>query len=83
MLSSSTSRNVSRLATNLYKTCRRNYGLPASAISLGTDPRKDKTVQLTPLRGVNVLHDPLLSKGKLVFFKGKGFSQAHTHLDSL
>lgn len=42
---------------------RRNYGLPASAIGLGTDPRKDKTVQLTNLRGVNVIHDPLLSKG--------------------
>jgi malate dehydrogenase (oxaloacetate-decarboxylating)(NADP+) len=41
---------------------RRNYGLPASAIGLGTDPRKDKTVQLTNLRGVNVIHDPLLSK---------------------
>ncbi|KAG1169551.1 hypothetical protein G6F70_008289 [Rhizopus microsporus] len=42
---------------------RRFYGLPASAISLGTDPRKDRTVQLTPLRGVNIIHDPLLSKG--------------------
>ncbi|KAG1098718.1 hypothetical protein G6F42_017944 [Rhizopus arrhizus] len=46
-----------------YKLARRNYGLPASAIGLGTDPRKDKTVQLTPLRGVNIIHDPLLSKG--------------------
>jgi malate dehydrogenase (oxaloacetate-decarboxylating)(NADP+) len=43
---------------------RRFYGLPASAISLGTDPRKDRTVQLTPLRGVNIIHDPLLSKGE-------------------
>ncbi|KAI8987701.1 hypothetical protein BDF20DRAFT_910271 [Mycotypha africana] len=45
------------------RLCRRHYGLPASAISMGSDPRKDKNVQLTPLRGVNVLHDPLLSKG--------------------
>ncbi|OBZ90833.1 Malic enzyme, hydrogenosomal [Choanephora cucurbitarum] len=45
---------------NLY---RRHYGLPASAIGLGSDPRRDKTVQLTPLRGVNIIHDPLLSKG--------------------
>lgn len=44
---------------------RRHYGLPSSAIHLGTDPRKDKTVQLTPLRGVNIIHDPLLSKGRL------------------
>ncbi|KAI8086924.1 uncharacterized protein B0P05DRAFT_465638 [Gilbertella persicaria] len=42
---------------------RRHYGLPASAIALGSDPRRDKTVQLTPLRGVNIIHDPLLSKG--------------------
>jgi hypothetical protein len=59
---------VSKSLTNLVKQGRnlgrRNYGLPASAIGLGTDPRKDKTVQLTPLRGVNILHDPLLSKGK-------------------
>lgn len=43
---------------------RRHYGLPSSSIHMGTDPRKDKNVQLTPLRGVNILHDPLLSKGK-------------------
>lgn len=55
-------RNISRLS-NLVKFSRRNYGLPASAIGVGTDPRKDKTVQLTPLRGVNIIHDPLLSKG--------------------
>ncbi|KAI9250714.1 hypothetical protein BY458DRAFT_524364 [Sporodiniella umbellata] len=42
---------------------RRHYGLPSSAIHLGNDPRKDKNVQLTPLRGANILHDPLLSKG--------------------
>ncbi|KAI9487563.1 MAG: hypothetical protein EXX96DRAFT_474784 [Benjaminiella poitrasii] len=42
---------------------QRYYGLPASAISIGSDPRKDKTVHLTPFRGANVLHDPLLSKG--------------------
>ncbi|GAA5811424.1 hypothetical protein MFLAVUS_004861 [Mucor flavus] len=47
----------------MLKFSRRNYGLPASAIGVGTDPRKDKTVQLTPLRGVNIIHDPLLSKG--------------------
>lgn len=56
-------KNISRLS-NLVRQCRRNYGLPASAIGVGTDPRKDKTVQLTPLRGVNIIHDPLLSKGK-------------------
>ncbi|MBM6387988.1 MAG: hypothetical protein JSY10_29255, partial [Paenibacillus sp.] len=55
-------RNISRLS-NLVKFSRRNYGLPASAIGVGSDPRKDKTVQLTPLRGVNIIHDPLLSKG--------------------
>ncbi|GAA5801487.1 hypothetical protein EDC94DRAFT_548890 [Helicostylum pulchrum] len=55
-------RNISRLS-NLVRFSRRNYGLPASAIGVGTDPRKDKTVQLTPLRGVNIIHDPLLSKG--------------------
>ncbi|KAI8973003.1 hypothetical protein BDB01DRAFT_448331 [Pilobolus umbonatus] len=37
----------------------RHYGRP----SLGTDPRKDRTVQLTPLKGMSVIHDPLLSKG--------------------
>ncbi|CAO3702133.1 unnamed protein product [Rhizopus stolonifer] len=42
---------------------RRHYGLPSSSIHMGTNPRKDKNVQLTPLRGVNILHDPLLSKG--------------------
>lgn len=60
-------RNMSRLSNLVKQGCnlgRRNYGLPASAIGLGTDPRKDKTVQLTPLRGVNIIHDPLLSKGK-------------------
>lgn len=40
---------------------RRHYGAPAAVAS---DPRKDKTVQLTHSRGVNVTHDPLLSKGK-------------------
>lgn len=60
--------NISKSLANIVKHGRhfgcRNYGLPASAIGLGTDPRKDKTVQLTPLRGVNIIHDPLLSKGK-------------------
>ncbi|KAI7891377.1 uncharacterized protein EV154DRAFT_508037 [Mucor mucedo] len=59
-------RNMSRLSNLAKQGCqfgRRHYGLPASAIGLGTDPRKDKTVQLTPLRGVNIIHDPLLSKG--------------------
>lgn len=57
---------MSRLSHLVKQGCnlgRRHYGLPASAIGLGTDPRKDKTVQLTPLRGVNIIHDPLLSKG--------------------
>lgn len=71
-------RNMSRL-TNLVKqgrnVGRRNYGLPASAIGLGTDPRKDKTVQITPLRGVNIIHDPLLSKGNIK--KGQIFSTVH------
>ncbi|KAI8374359.1 uncharacterized protein BYT42DRAFT_576084 [Radiomyces spectabilis] len=40
---------------------RRHYGAPAM---LGaSDPRKDKTVHLTSSKGVNVIHDPLLSKG--------------------
>ena len=51
---------------------RRHYGLPSSAIHLGTDPRKDKTVQLTPLRGVNIIHDPLLSKGRVDLHKNNG-----------
>jgi hypothetical protein len=62
------SKSVSTAVTSLIKQGRsigrRYYGLPASAINLGTDPRKDKTVQLTPYRGVNIIHDPLLSKGK-------------------
>lgn len=62
MLSTST---ISRSLRHLERhVTRRFYGLPASAIHLGTDPRKDKTVQLTPYRGVNIIHDPLLSKGK-------------------
>lgn len=60
----SLSRNLTTVMRQGYNLARRNYGLPASAIGLGTDPRKDKTVQLTPLRGVNIIHDPLLSKGK-------------------
>ncbi|KAI8386821.1 hypothetical protein BD560DRAFT_382888 [Blakeslea trispora] len=64
MLSSNTMRKslpqIVSQGRNLY---RRHYGLPASAIGLGSDPRRDKTVQLTPLRGVNIIHDPLLSKG--------------------
>ncbi|CAO0802848.1 unnamed protein product [Mucor circinelloides] len=59
----SLSKNLTTAMRQSYKLARRNYGLPASAIGLGTDPRKDKTVQLTPLRGVNIIHDPLLSKG--------------------
>lgn len=39
----------------------RNYGVPPAVSS---DPRKDKTVQVTASRGVNIIHDPLLSKGK-------------------
>lgn len=67
-------RNMSRLSNLAKQGCqfgRRHYGLPASAIGLGTDPRKDKTVQLTPLRGVNIIHDPLLSKGTHYFLKKK------------
>ncbi|KAG2196933.1 hypothetical protein INT46_006448 [Mucor plumbeus] len=64
MLSTRTlSKNLSSVIRQGRNLARRNYGLPASAIGLGTDPRKDKTVQLTPLRGVNIIHDPLLSKG--------------------
>ncbi|CAO3698589.1 unnamed protein product [Rhizopus stolonifer] len=51
------------LKNSIRQGARRHYGLPSSAINLGTDPRKDRTVQLTPLRGVNIIHDPLLSKG--------------------
>ncbi|KAI8140960.1 hypothetical protein BJV82DRAFT_620221 [Fennellomyces sp. T-0311] len=40
---------------------RRWYGAPAAVQAL--DPRRDKTVHLTHSRGVNVIHDPLLSKG--------------------
>lgn len=65
MLSSKTMhRSMAHLIRQGRTLGRRNYGLPASAINLGTDPRKDKTVQLTPYRGVNIIHDPLLSKGK-------------------
>lgn len=65
MLSSkSMSRSMTYLMRQGRDLGRRHYGLPASAINLGTDPRKDKTVQLTPYRGVNIIHDPLLSKGK-------------------
>jgi hypothetical protein len=56
-------KTLSNIIQKGYSLGKRNYGLPASAIGLGTDPRKDKTVQLTPLRGVNIIHDPLLSKG--------------------
>lgn len=67
MLSTRTlSKNLSSVIRQGRNLARRNYGLPASAIGLGTDPRKDKTVQLTPLRGVNIIHDPLLSKGKFI-----------------
>lgn len=38
---------------------RRSY----SSIGVFPDLVKDKTVQLTNSRGVNVIHDPLLSKG--------------------
>jgi malate dehydrogenase (oxaloacetate-decarboxylating)(NADP+) len=74
---------ISKSLTNLVKQGRnlgrRNYGLPASAIGLGTDPRKDKTVQLTPLRGVNIIHDPLLSKGKKTNNEKKNIA-LHKHL---
>ncbi|KAI8876367.1 malic-domain-containing protein [Backusella circina FSU 941] len=56
-------KTLSNIIQKGYHLGKRNYGLPASAIGLGTDPRKDKTVQLTSLRGVNIIHDPLLSKG--------------------
>ncbi|KAI8063452.1 hypothetical protein BC940DRAFT_307242 [Gongronella butleri] len=39
----------------------RRYGVPPAAFS--SDPRLDKTVQVTNSRGVNIIHDPLLSKG--------------------
>ncbi|CAO3646703.1 unnamed protein product [Cunninghamella echinulata] len=41
-------------------SARRQYGVPPAVSS---DPRNDKTVQVTPSRGVNIIHDPLLSKG--------------------
>lgn len=42
---------------------RRHYG--AAPAVMASDPRKDKTVHLTHSRGVNVIHDPLLSKGTI------------------
>ncbi|ORX47454.1 hypothetical protein DM01DRAFT_1327009 [Hesseltinella vesiculosa] len=44
--------------TNLFL---RRYGVPPAV--LNSDPRLDKTVQVTNSRGVNIIHDPLLSKG--------------------
>ena len=49
-------------AAGLRTLGRRYYGAPAAVQAL--DPRRDKTVHLTHSRGVNVLHDPLLSKGQ-------------------
>jgi len=37
----SLSKNLTTAMRQSYKLARRNYGLPASAIGLGTDPRKD------------------------------------------
>ncbi|KAG0173229.1 Malic enzyme [Apophysomyces sp. BC1034] len=55
---SSTCRSLSRRTSQFAKVTRRCYGA-----TLASDPRKDKTIQVTSSRGVNVLHDPLLSKG--------------------
>lgn len=38
----------------------------AHAAARVSDPRLDKTVHVTTSRGVNVLHDPLLSKGRFM-----------------
>lgn len=40
----------------------RHYGVPPAVAA--SDPRLDKTVQVTSSKGVNIIHDPLLSKGK-------------------
>ncbi|KAI9313572.1 hypothetical protein BX666DRAFT_1864586 [Dichotomocladium elegans] len=53
--------SLPRLSPYLRNATRRNYGAPSA--TLATDPRNDKTVHLTHSRGVNVIHDPLLSKG--------------------
>ncbi|KAG0179327.1 Malic enzyme [Apophysomyces sp. BC1021] len=37
--------------------------LAQRTFSYSSDPRRDKTVHVTQSKGVNVLHDPLLSKG--------------------
>ena len=37
--------------------------LNSQQFSTNHDPIRDKTVHMTPSRGVNVIHDPLLSKG--------------------
>ncbi|ORZ22530.1 hypothetical protein BCR42DRAFT_345454 [Absidia repens] len=39
----------------------RHYGVPP--VVGASDPRLDKTVQVTASKGVNITHDPLLSKG--------------------
>ncbi|CDH53958.1 malic enzyme [Lichtheimia corymbifera JMRC:FSU:9682] len=55
---------INRLSSTLScvrTAARRHYGAPSAA--LATDPRNDKTIHLTQSRGVNVIHDPLLSKG--------------------
>ncbi|KAI7849031.1 hypothetical protein BDC45DRAFT_521784 [Circinella umbellata] len=60
---STTCRNSSTKISSCLRTStsRRWYGAPAAIQAL--DPRRDKTVQVTHSRGVNVIHDPLLSKG--------------------
>ena len=65
---STTCRNSSTKISSYLRTSvsRRWYGAPPAIQAL--DPRRDKTVQVTHSRGVNVIHDPLLSKGKLFIY---------------
>ncbi|KAI9497582.1 hypothetical protein BDB00DRAFT_756204 [Zychaea mexicana] len=61
MLSTSCRLSPASKVSCLRALSRRCYGAPPAIQAL--DPRRDKTVQVTHSRGVNVIHDPLLSKG--------------------